>query len=152
MTVQGDPRGVKRAPGDSGSLELSSGRENMHFFSKTDEQGIWDTKQIWYVGWLWTDSYKDGTQESRLWRRRVKVRTHLQCLLTEQIWTSAIIDESVEGTMHDLCRITSAEPCNTECKVARQERVLFHIEVIALYARHMFRERPFNLTDQPTGS
>ena len=39
------------------------------------------------------------------------------------------MEESGEGTMHTLRRIASAEPCNTECKVAHQERVLLHIEV-----------------------
>ena len=42
---------------------------------------------------------------------------------------STIIDESGEGDMHDLRSLHTGEPRGTGWKTARQERVLFHIEV-----------------------
>ena len=52
----------------------------------------------------------------------------------------AILHESDEGTMHDLCKIAVGEPWETECKVARQNEYSIHMEVRTLYARRMFRE------------
>ena len=53
----------------------------------------------------------------------------------------AIIDESGEGTMHEVHKIAVGGRRGTECKVGRQNEYSIHMEVRTLYARRMFREK-----------
>jgi len=76
-----------------------------------------------------------------IYTRIMQCPTILYRFLQGYISKVAILDESDEGTMHDLRKIEAAGRCGTEGNLGRQNEYSIHIEVRTLYARRMFREQ-----------